>query len=147
MDAEGPTGKSLTPADVVALSKKLNVRFGVLGEGGCAGDIHDDKTLAAFLDSLEGLPVWRGLQVYGFDWANCLSRANRERLDYIAADALVFPDRDGKRVRLWTSGVRFADPQEFMDRYVEFNEQVISQPIQVWANPTTPCGLPSVWTA
>jgi hypothetical protein len=128
--------QSLTPAATAAISKKLGVRFGVLAEGGCAGEIHDDRTLAEFVDSLSGFPLWRGLQVYGFDWPRCLSEATRARLDYIAADALVFPDRGGKNVRLWLPDVTFADAQDFMDRYVEFNARVLSQPIQVWANPT-----------
>ncbi len=134
-DDEHPA-ESLKPADAAALSKKLGVRFGVLGEGGCSGEIHDNRTLAAFVDSVEGLPLYRGLQVYGFDWAQCLSRENLARLDYIAADALVFPDRDGKSVLLWLPDVRFADPQDFMERYVDYNVRVLSQPVQVWANPT-----------
>lgn len=127
---------SMTPAEAAAVSRKLGVRLGVLGEGGCAGEIHDDRTLVAFLDSLADQPVWRGLQVYGFDWQRCLSEENRRKLDYIAADALIFPQSDGKTVWLWLPGVRFPDPQEFMDRYVEHNLRVLSEPIQVWANAT-----------
>ena len=128
--------KSLTPADAAALSKKMGVRFGVLGEGGCSGDIHDNATLSEFVNGFEGLPIWRGMQVYGFDWRRCLSNENLARLDYIAADALVFPDRNGSNVRLWLPGVQFGDAQDFMDRYVDYNVKVLSQKIQVWANAT-----------
>jgi hypothetical protein len=134
-DDENPA-KSLTPADAAALSKKMGVRFGVLGEGGCSGDIHDNATLSTFLAGFGGLPLWRGMQVYGFEWRRCLSKENLDRLDYIAADALVFPDRGGKSVRLWLPGVQFADAQDFMERYVEYNVKVLSQQVQVWANPT-----------
>jgi hypothetical protein len=134
-DEEHPD-QSMKPADAVALSRKLGVRFGILAEGGCAGDIHDDRTLGKFLDSLEGLPVYRGLQLYGFDWPRCLSKQNLARLDYLSADALVFPDRNGKHVWLWLPGVKFDDPQDFMERYVDYNVRVLSQPVQVWANPT-----------
>jgi hypothetical protein len=134
-DDEKP-GKSMTPAEALALSRQLNVRFGVLGEGGCAGDIRDDRTLAEFLRPFEGIAMYRGLQVYGFDWRRCLSKENLSRLDYIAADALVFPDRDGKNIWLWLPGVRFENVQDFMERYVAFNVKVLSQPIQVWTNPT-----------
>jgi hypothetical protein len=128
--------KSLKPAQAAALSQKLGVRFGVLAEGGCAGEIKDDKSLTEFLDSLSGLPLWRGLQVYGFDWSRCLSQSKRAQLDYIAADALIFPDRGGQNVRLWLPGVEFPDAEDFMDRYVDRNAHVLSQPIQIWANPT-----------
>jgi hypothetical protein len=136
IDGETAKDRSITPSDATAISRGLGVRLGVLGEGGCAGEIHDDRTLAAFIDSLVGQPVWRGLQVYGFEWQRCLSKANLDRLDYIAADALIFPQAEGKSVWLWRPGVTFADPQDFMDRYVEHNARVISQRIQVWANPT-----------
>lgn len=134
-DDEHPA-QSLKPADAAALSKKMGVRFGVLGEGGCGGEIHDNQTLVEFLDSLEGLPVYRGLQIYGFDWPRCLSKENLARLDYLSADALVFPDGSGKSVWLWLPGVSFDDPQDFMERYVDYNVRVLSQPVQVWANPT-----------
>lgn len=136
IDEEGNPAKSMRPADAASLSRKLGVQFGVLGEGGCAGEIHDDRTLADFLRGFDGVPLYRGLQVYGFDWPRCLSKENLSRLDYIGADALVFPDRNGKHIRLWVSGVRFDDPQEFMERYVDYNVRVLSQPIQIWTNPT-----------
>jgi len=145
---ESAHDKSMTPAEATAVSRKLGVRLGILGEGGCGGDIRDDRTLAAFLDSLAGHPVWRGLQVYGFEWQRCLSKASLDRLDYIAADALIFPQPDGKNVWLWLPGVEFPDPQDFMNRYVEHNLRVISQQIQIWANPTyLPDGLQSRYDA
>src|SRR5437764_9652751 len=76
IDGERPEDKSIEPAAAVALSRTLGVRLGILGEGGCAGEIHDDRTLAAFLDALAVQPVWGGLQVYGFEWQHCLSKAN-----------------------------------------------------------------------
>jgi hypothetical protein len=133
---DGKSPKHMEPADAVALSKKLGVRFGVLGEGGCAGEIHNDATLAEFIKEFDGVPVWRGLQVYGFEWRKCLSSANLDRLDYVAADALVFPDGKGKHVWLWLPDVNFPDAEKFMDQYVDFNVQVLSQRIQIWANPT-----------
>jgi len=152
IDGETPKDRSFKPAEVTALSRKLGVRLGVLGEGGCAGEIHDDKTLVAFLESLADQPVWRGLQVYGFEWQRCLSKQNLDKLDYIAADALVFPQAGGKSVWLWLPDVKFADPQEFMDRYVEYNLRVLSQKIQIWANPTylptsLNAGYASLWTS
>jgi hypothetical protein len=136
IDGETAKDKSIKPAEATAISKRLGVRLGVLGEGGCGGEIHDDRTLVAFLDSLADQPVWRGLQVYGFEWNHCLSKANLDRLDYIAADALIFPQAGAKSVWLWLPGVQFPDPQDFMDRYVEHNLRVLAQRIQVWANPT-----------
>jgi hypothetical protein len=132
---EAPGDRSMTPAEAAAVSRSLAVRLGILGEGGCSGEIHDDRTLVVFLESLAHQPVWRGLQVYGFDWQRCLSKANLDRLDYIAADALIFPN-NGKNIWLWLPGVKFPDPQQFMNQYVDYNLRVLDEPIQVWANPT-----------
>jgi hypothetical protein len=127
---------SLKPAQAAAISHQLGVRFGVLAEGGCKGEIHDDASLEAFLDSMKGQPMWAGLQAYGFDWQKCLSAANLARLDYISADALIMPDADGKPVMLWLPGAQVGNPEAFMDRYIDYNVRVLSEPIQVWANPT-----------
>jgi len=136
IDGESPGDRSIKPSEATAIAQKLGVRLGILGEGGCSGEIHNDETLAKFLDSLADQPVWRGLQVYGFGWPKCLSKANLDRLDYIAADALIFPQAGAKSIWLWLPSVQFPDPQDFMNRYVEHNLRVLSQPIQVWANPT-----------
>src|SRR5947209_6849644 len=136
IDGERPEDKRIEPTAAAALSRKLGVRLGILGEGGCAGEIHDDRTLTAFLDALAGQPVWRGLQVYGFEWQRCLSKSNLDQLDYVAADALVFPQPGAQSVWLWLPGGQFPVAQDFMNRYVDYNVRVLSQPIQVWANPT-----------
>ncbi len=136
IDEETNSAKSITPAAAAAIAQKLGVQIGILAEGGCRGEIHDDATLEKFIDSTEGQPVYRGLQVYGFNWPTCLSQKNLSRLDYLSADALVFPDKSGKSVWLWLPGVKFDDPQDFMDRYVDFTVKILSQPIQIWSNPT-----------
>jgi hypothetical protein len=136
IDSDGQTPGSLTPAQAAAVSKKLGVHFGILAEGGCAGEIHDDASLDAFLTSMKGQPMWAGLQAYGFDWTKCLSPDKLAQLDYISADALMMPEPDGKTTQLWQPDLRIDDPEKFMDRYVEHNVHVLSLPIQVWANPT-----------
>lgn len=136
IDSDEHPEESLKPAQATAISRQMDVRFGVLAEGGCQGEIHDNASLEAFLAAMKDQPMWAGLQVYGFDWQKCLSAENLARLDYISADALVMPDTNGKATLLWQPGVRYEDPENFMDRYVDYNLRVLSQPIQVWANPT-----------
>jgi hypothetical protein len=136
IDNDEHPSESLTPAQAAVLSKKLGVHFGVLAEGGCAGDIHDNASLDVFLKSMQGQPMWAGLQAYGFDWTKCLSPDKLARLDYISEDALMMPEPDGKTTQLWQPDLRIDDPEKFMDRYVEHNVRVLALPIQVWANPT-----------
>ena len=118
-----------TPAGAVALSQKLGVRFGVAGESA------NDQGVAAFLDRLEGQPMWRGLQVRGAAWRTSISARNLARIDYILSDGLVFPD-NGTLMPIWSTKAIFADPQDFMDRYVAHNLSVLALPIQIWASAT-----------
>ncbi len=121
---------------LVADAAAQGVKLGITGEGGAGWGLSDDASLARFLGRLEGKPVFRGLQVYTLDWPRRYSPATLAGLDYVAADALLFPDREGKVIALWNPEVVFPDPQDFMDRYVAYNLKVLSGPINIWSNPT-----------
>jgi len=117
-----------TPAEAVALSQRLGVRFGVAGESAT------DEGLAAFLARMEGQPMWRGQQVrINTEWRKNISAQNLARIDYILSDGLTFPD-NGKIMPIWSTKATFADPQDFMDRYVAHNLSVLALPIQIWAS-------------
>ena len=88
---------------------------------------------------LEAKPVYRGVQTEWTDWMDCFSREMLARLDYVLTDAMTFPGKDGRRVKLWTkdvaSRVDMADKQAFMDRYVDWYVRIMrEQPIDVLGN-------------
>jgi histidinol phosphatase-like PHP family hydrolase len=120
----------------VQIAEERGVTLGVVEHGGRGQTIGDDEALARYVETLEAYPVYKGMQAEGLDWAQCFSETARARLDYVLSDALTFPERDGRLVRLWTSDVWIDDPQDFMDRYVDFNIQVMGTPIDILANPT-----------
>jgi hypothetical protein len=117
------------------ICKQLGVKLGIVFEGGAGWGVNNDAELLQALQSLEGRPFYKGFQVYGSNWQKTYSPQTLSKLDYLVADALIFPDK-GKSVYLWEPGVTFADPDEFMERYVDENVRVLSEPIDVWANPT-----------
>ncbi len=121
---------------LIEQSAAQGVKLGITGEGGATSGLSSDQSVTAFLDKLDGKPVYRGLQVYSRDWAERYSKSVLARLDYIAADALLFPDRDGRAVALWNPNVRFPDPEDFMERYMEYNLVILAEPINIWSNPT-----------
>jgi histidinol phosphatase-like PHP family hydrolase len=121
---------------MIQTSQKLGIKLGVTGEGGDNWGLKDDATLQEFLKQIAGKPVYKGLQVYGLGWEKRYSTKVLTQLDYIAADALMFPDKNGRIVALWGGNVTFPDPQDFMERYVDFNVKVLNQPINIWSNPT-----------
>jgi histidinol phosphatase-like PHP family hydrolase len=105
--------------------------------GGHGEPLHDDETLRCYVEEMASYPVYVGIQAEGLDWDDCFSERARGELDYVLADALTFPERDGRRVRLWTAEAQVDDAQDIMERYTAFNAQVISStPIDILANPT-----------
>lgn len=124
------------------ISSERGVKFGILEHAGTrenkyAGLIYDDATLQAYLDKLEGKPVYKGIQAEGLDWMTCFSKRLAAKLDYVLTDALTLPDRNGVRVELWRPGVKVEDSREFMERYVAFHVEIMKrEPIDILANPT-----------
>lgn len=132
----------VTLEKAVALSKERGVKFGIVEHAGSkenkyAGLLSTDEDLKRYIAMLEGKPVYKGIQAEGLDWMHCFSKETVAQLDYVLSDALTFPEKDGRRVELWRPWVKVDDKQDFMDRYTEFNVQVMAQePIDILANPT-----------
>jgi hypothetical protein len=134
-------GQSLANAAMVyektsALSKEKGVIFGIAEE--FVNDnvkINDslvlDRVTLATKNSL-----YLALQVSRRDWLNIFSKEVLKKVDYILADAMIFPNKDGRIVRIWVPNSPLGEPQEFMDLYVAHNLKVLAEPINIWANPT-----------
>ncbi len=146
---------------VAALSKKLGVQFGIVEHAGTKENkypkvLSNDQELQEYLDMLEGKGVYRGVQAEWIDWSSCFSAPMLAKLDYVLMDAMTYPGRDGRRVKLWekeaSQSVDFADPERFMDRFVDWHVRLISeQPIDLLANtswlPTALAGrYEQLWT-
>ncbi len=121
---------------LIEQSAAQGVKLGITGEGGGTWGLSGDASLTAFLAKLDGKPVYRGLQVYSRDWPQQYSKQVLAKLDYLAADALMFPDRDGRTIALWNPKVTFPDAEDFMERYMDYNLRVLAEPINIWSNPT-----------
>lgn len=124
------------------LAGERGVMLGLAEHGGCRQGMKNDEEIKQYIARLEGLPVYKGMQAEGHDWMRCFSKEVVVQLDFVLADALVFPEKDGPEkdvqwVQLWTSAAKVTDAQDFMERYVDFNVRVISkEPIDIMANPT-----------
>lgn len=127
---------------VLEISKRCGVKFGIVEHAGTKANkyphlISTDDELKQYLDKLAGKPVLRGIQAEGLDWMTCFSKELVAQLDFVLSDALTFPERDGRRVELWRPNVTIDDPQDFMDRYVDFHVEVMArEPLDILANPT-----------
>jgi histidinol phosphatase-like PHP family hydrolase len=144
--------------NALALSQQQGFKFGILEHAGTRENIYpailtNDTELGKWIDKLDGKPVYKGVQAEWTDWMKCFSRQMVARLDYVLSDALTIPDRNGNRTKMWSASFDPGDPNEFMDRYVKWNVEVIEkEPLDILAHPTwLPAALEkdydALWTA
>ena len=147
-----------TLENLIDISRQKKVKFGIVEHAGTKENkypivLSNDDELKQYLASLEGKPVYKGVQAEWLDWMTCFSKEAAAQLDYVLTDAWTLRDKNGKKVRMWDPEFRVGDPQEFMDRYVDFHVELLEkEPIDILANPTwLPGGLDkqyeTLWTA
>ena len=138
------------------LSTQRGVKFGIVEHAGTKENkyprvLSSDAELKDYLAMLEGKPVFKGVQAEWIDWMTCFSPEALGQLDYVLTDAMTFPDRDGRRVKLWEADaaqrVDMRDKEAFMDRFVDWHVQVMAkEPFDILANTTwLPAGLAEEW--
>jgi hypothetical protein len=118
------------------LSKKMRVTFGIAEEFGNDNVRRNDSLLVKRIALAKKYSLYLGLQVSRRDWHNLFSAENLNKIDFILADAMIFPNKKGEIIYIWVPGMPLGEPQEFMDIYVAHNLKVLSEPITIWANPT-----------
>ncbi|HWA87247.1 MAG TPA: family 16 glycoside hydrolase [Opitutus sp.] len=129
----------LTLQQVLKLGRDTGMGAGIATNGGQDFPNKTDADAIAYLDSLEGAPVFRALQAEGREWIGMFSKETRARFDYIFSDSMTWTNRAGKRLRLWIPAEAEIgpDPQAFMDELVAKTVQIISEePIDIYVNPT-----------
>ena len=127
----------LTLEEAIDNAKQRNMKFGIAENCGLGFRVTNDEKLKPFFDQLEGKPVYRAMQAEGREWLNMFSPNMIAKFDYVFTDAMTFTDKRGRRTRLWMPNeVHIDDKQEFMDMYVEKIVSVLSEPIDIYVNPT-----------
>ena len=141
---------------VLELSRERGLKFGIVEHAGTRENqyptlLSNDAELKRYLAMLDGKPVFKGVQAEWTDWMSCFSPAALAQLDYVLTDAMTFPGKDGKRVKLWSSDaaqqVDMSDKQAFMDRFVDWHVEVMArEPFDILANTTwLPAGMLEEW--
>jgi histidinol phosphatase-like PHP family hydrolase len=125
---------------VLALPQARSVKFGIVEHAGTKENqypvvLSNDAELTAYVKMLEGKPVYKGVQAEFSDWASGFTKAGLAQLDYVLIDAMTMPDKNGKRVKLWTKEAEIGEAQRFMDRYVDWHVEILSSgPVNILAN-------------
>jgi histidinol phosphatase-like PHP family hydrolase len=140
VDYHAHVGDGMSVEQAIALADQRGLKFGLLQHAGVKGHdyaVSDDADLDAWIRSLEGKPVFKGIEGEGTDWMSAFSKSAIARLDYVQADPLAVPDRSGRPMQIWRPEFRPDNAEEFMDRYVDYHLRLITtHPIDILAVPT-----------
>ncbi len=128
----------LTLQQAIDNSIKLGINYGVAPNCGLHFPVTNDQSLYAYMDTVKGQPVFRGMQAEGREWVTLFSPEAVSQFDYIFTDAMTWTDHKGRRMRLWMPEEVFVDDeQQFMDELVGKIESILSkEPVDIYVNPT-----------
>ena len=133
----------LTLEELMENSLTLGINYGVAPNCGLHFPVTDDVSLAAYMDTVRGQPIFRGMQAEGREWVTLFSPEAVAKFDYVFTDAMTFTDYKGRCNRIWIKDeVWVDDKQQFMDQLVAKIEAIFSQePVDIYVNP---CVLPDI---
>jgi histidinol phosphatase-like PHP family hydrolase len=128
---------TLSIDQALALAKDREVQIGILEHPGPGFPINTDTDLQHYIDKLRPYPVRIGLQPVYPGWSRAFSKPVLDQLDYILMDALTLPNPDGTYTAIWQIDTHVDDAEAFMQRYMQFIEQVLTtEPIDIFGWPT-----------
>ena len=129
--------EQLSIDQALALGKERQVQIGVVEHPGPGYAINTDADLNHYIEALRKYPVRIGLQPVYPGWSKAFSKTLVDQLDYILMDALTLLNPDGTSLAIWQIDTHVDDEQEFMTRYLQFIEQVLTtEPIDIFGWPT-----------
>jgi len=121
----------------VQVAAERRVKFGIVEHPGHNYRIKTDRDLKRYLDMLEPYPVYRGIQPVYPRWRKAFSKDLLAKVQYVLMDAQTLPNPDGSFWRIWHSNTQVADKHQFMDRYMDFNVQLLTtERLDILAAPT-----------
>ena len=128
MDLHVHIAQNHSIADIVAISKRTKIQFGVVEHPGYS--LRDNASLKDYIDRLKKYPVYIGLQPMTTGWSKSFSPELLSQLDYVIMDAQTFPDGNsyGETLRIWNFDTYVDDTNKFMDVYVAHALEVINNP-------------------
>ncbi len=121
------------------ISRKTGLGLGIAVNGGKGFPVQNDAAALAFLESMQGQPVFVALQAEGREWTDMFSPEAIAKFDYVFTDSMTWTNTAGKRLRLWIPEESNIgdDVQAFMDELTEKAVEIISsEPIDIYVNPT-----------
>jgi histidinol phosphatase-like PHP family hydrolase len=128
---------TLSIDQALQLGKERGVQIGIVEHPGPGFSLNTDADLQHYIDGLRKYAVRIGVQPVYAGWSKSFSKPVLDQLDYILMDALTLPKPDGGWLAIWQIDTMVDDAEEFMTRYMQFIEQVLTtEPIDIFGWPT-----------
>jgi len=128
---------TLSIDQAVQLSKDRGVQIGILEHPGPGFPLNTDADLQSYIDKLRKYPVRVGLQPVYPGWSKAFSKPVLDQLDYVLMDVLTLPNPDGSWLAIWQIDTMVDDAEQFMSRYMQFIEQILTtEKIDIFGWPT-----------
>ena len=129
--------RTFTIEDAVELSKKRNVKFGIVEHPGGRAAIRNDEDLEAYIKKLRQYPVYIGVQPIMRNWAKDFSEELVKQLDFVLMDADTVPLGGDEYLAIWRHNNYIDDVDAFMDIYMKHIIDILeNEPITIFARPT-----------
>lgn len=138
MDLHVHRSQNLTIEDIVAKSKELNMKMGVMQNIAPWG-IKNDEELKKYIDEIKPYPVYIGLQPMSPGWSKNLSPELIAQADYIAMDPQIVTNGNGygETIQVWEYASYIDDPEVFIKRNMEYYLEILTgdEPLDIFACP------------
>ena len=128
----------LTLDQALANARKYGFTYGIAINCGLNFPIRNDEALRDYIKTHERpAQAYFAMQAEGREWLTLFSKEAISEFDYVFTDAMTWTNDNGKRMRLWVpQEVEIGEPQNFMDQLVDRIEKIMTEPIDIYVNPT-----------
>jgi len=128
----------LTLDRALANARTYGYTYGIAVNCGLNFPINNDASLRDYLEKYKRpKAAFFAMQAEGREWLDLFSKEAIAEFDYIFTDAMTWTNDNGKRMRLWIPDeVEIGDPENFMDQLVRHIEKIMTEPIDIYVNPT-----------
>jgi hypothetical protein len=112
--------------------------YGIAVNCGLKMGFEKDDEVLEFLDNYARPPhSWLAMQAEGREWLDMFSQEVISKFDYVFTDAMTWTNNNGRRMRLWIpEETEVGDPQDFMEQLVDNIEKILTEPVDIYVNPT-----------
>ncbi|MCK5464920.1 MAG: DUF1080 domain-containing protein, partial [Bacteroidales bacterium] len=130
--------QGLTLDDALKNARMYGYSYGIAVNCGLKMGFETDEEVLEFLDNYARPPhAWLAMQAEGREWLDMFSEEVISKFDYVFPDAMTWTNDNGKRMRLWIpEETEVGDPQDFMEQLVDNIEKILTEPVDIYVNPT-----------